>query len=157
MPVEIYIDNNPEVITRLAKTVQEKHCQAHPAVFAPFDEKTYLPWYQEKLKQANVTGVLARMEGKDIGYALVFHQKYGPEVPFIRAGHEVLLIDQMSIEPAFQNKGIGKAMLQFVVDLAKQKNIPAVQLGVWSDNAQALKSYQDFGFQAIRQVLEVKS
>jgi GNAT superfamily N-acetyltransferase len=156
MELEFIIENNPEVMARLSKTVHDKHQTAHPDIFAPYKKDRFFLWYQDKLANPHSIGVLARHNGQYIGFALVIHRTAGITHPFLRRDFEMLYVDQMSIEPAYQNRGIGKQMLQFIVDLAKKKNISRVQLDVWNDNAQALKSYTDFGFQPVRQVMEVR-
>jgi ribosomal protein S18 acetylase RimI-like enzyme len=43
-------------------------------------------------------------------------------------------------------KGIGKAMLEFAIAKAKDKNKKAIWLGVWEHNQRAIHFYSRFGF-----------
>ena len=47
---------------------------------------------------------------------------------------------------AFQAKGVGKAMMEYALQYAKENDLPTVWLGVWKENAKALAFYTSFGF-----------
>jgi diamine N-acetyltransferase len=52
-------------------------------------------------------------------------------------------------------KGVGKLLMQTIIDIAKQKNIPAVWLSVWQKNKRALDFYNYWGFEKFDETLFV--
>jgi ribosomal protein S18 acetylase RimI-like enzyme len=51
---------------------------------------------------------------------------------------------------AMQNsigKGVGKALMQRCIDIARQKNFQLIWLGVWEKNAKAITFYTKWGFE----------
>jgi putative acetyltransferase len=54
----------------------------------------------------------------------------------------------MMVRDDWQGKGIGTALMQAIVDLAdKWLNLARLELGVFPDNAPAIRLYKKFGFQ----------
>ena len=51
--------------------------------------------------------------------------------------------------PVAQGHGLGKAMMQTLINQLRQLNIPAVHLGVSKANPRAVKFYERFGFHKI--------
>jgi ribosomal-protein-alanine N-acetyltransferase len=51
------------------------------------------------------------------------------------------------IEESFRNRGIGKNLLENVIDILKKEGFKSVQLTVGPDNNSALKLYSGFGFE----------
>ncbi len=60
-------------------------------------------------------------------------------------GHIVTI----NVLPTFRRKGIGRKMLQEIETILKQKGITECHLEVREDNSQALKLYQNSGYQKI--------
>lgn len=53
----------------------------------------------------------------------------------------------ISIRKAWQGKGIGKAMMQCIIDAAKQSGVlTRIELLVYCDNTRAIKLYETMGF-----------
>ena len=54
----------------------------------------------------------------------------------------------ISVTEAWQGKGVGKALMQAGIDLAdKWLNLTRLELEVYSDNAAAIRLYEQFGFE----------
>jgi len=54
----------------------------------------------------------------------------------------------MMVRDDWQGKGIGKAMMQAVIDLAdKWLNLARIELTVFTDNEPAIALYRKFGFE----------
>ena len=82
---------------------------------------------------------------------------YVDEVPtgylFIKYHSHQLLKNEPALEISriyclqeFQGLGIGKTLMLEAINHAKEKKLSIVWLGVWKENAKALKFYQSFGF-----------
>jgi diamine N-acetyltransferase len=64
-------------------------------------------------------------------------------------GNHALEIERFYIRKSFLRKGLGKRLMDFACDLARQKNKHFVWLGVWENNMPALHFYKQMGFYQI--------
>lgn len=60
-----------------------------------------------------------------------------------------LEIERFYIRKSFLRKGLGKQLMSFACDLARQKNKEFAWLGVWENNIPALHFYKKMGFYQI--------
>jgi ribosomal protein S18 acetylase RimI-like enzyme len=85
--------------------------------------------------------LLARYNGAPAGY--LFLKKHShPQLQQT----EALEISRIYSLQSFQGKGVGKAMMEYALQYAKENGLPTVWLGVWKENAKALAFYTGFGF-----------
>ncbi|MBP2110566.1 GNAT family N-acetyltransferase [Paenibacillus silagei] len=64
-------------------------------------------------------------------------------------GHPILRIDGLYVASEFRNKGIAKALMNHVIDLANEKKATRIQLDTDADNIPASSLYVSFGFEKI--------
>jgi len=55
-------------------------------------------------------------------------------------------LERIYIVSSYQNKGFGKSLLLYVIDLARSKNRSFLWLGVWQKNKAAVRFYERHGF-----------
>lgn len=73
-------------------------------------------------------------------------------VKFRRDTHEDLRSDKcleiarIYVYEAFQGKKVGAALMQFVIDVAKTREMEIIWLGVWEFNPKAIQFYEKWGF-----------
>lgn len=65
----------------------------------------------------------------------------------IRAPKNSLHINDIAVFPEYQGLGLGKRLVQFVIDNAKQRGFEYVSLYVWADNNNAIEFYKKMGFE----------
>jgi GNAT superfamily N-acetyltransferase len=58
-----------------------------------------------------------------------------------------LLVDQISVKPEAQGKGVGKALIEQVESLAKEWNVSRIQLNSWGFNRKAHAFFEKMGFE----------
>ncbi len=156
MNLQFEITKDATIIAKLNKTVQQKHHVAHPYRFNPYNEEKVKTWFVDFLRQEDTVAILAKADEEYIGYAVLKHRKKMTDNPFIDPDFETLYIDQISIEKAFQNQGIGDRLIEFIKTLARQKGITRIHLDVWSDNLQAKHFFQKKEFSTIREIMELE-
>jgi ribosomal protein S18 acetylase RimI-like enzyme len=83
---------------------------------------------------------LIEMDGVPIGY---FCLAYGYTLE--NHGRDCFL-DEIYIVPAFQDKGIGTAIMKFIISYLRKKRFKALHLIVDNDNIKAFKYYIKNGF-----------
>jgi diamine N-acetyltransferase len=62
------------------------------------------------------------------------------------ANQNTIEIERIYIHPQHQGKKIGQQLLQFTINLAQEKSLQIIWLGVWEHNTGAIKFYANNGF-----------
>lgn len=89
------------------------------------------------------TFLLARLNGEAVGYARLFE---GTELPPELNGANVIEIARLYAERHVIGKGIGKALMEACIEVARQKGKEWIWLGVWEHNHRAIAFYEKMGF-----------
>ncbi|MGE6379494.1 GNAT family N-acetyltransferase [Peribacillus muralis] len=63
-----------------------------------------------------------------------------------------LYLDTISVDPNYQGKGIGSALIQYVEEYAKQMGYPRVSLVVENENEGASRLYNKLGYKELKTV-----
>lgn len=96
------------------------------------------PWsprfFIQELKVPCARSLLAVVAGKTIGYIIYWHLP--SEVD----------IHNLAVHPAYRRQGIGRSLLQAVIDEARRNGLSQVTLEVRKSNEAAQKLYQSLGF-----------
>lgn len=64
----------------------------------------------------------------------------------IKAPRNSLHINDIAVFPEYQKLGLGKELVNFVVEEAQRRNFEYVSLYVWADNVNAVEFYRKMGF-----------
>jgi ribosomal protein S18 acetylase RimI-like enzyme len=91
--------------------------------------------------------LLAWLEDICVGYIKLRESENESEKPEGLTGIAVIEILRLYTEQKTIGKGIGKALMESALNIAREKNKKAVWLGVWEHNARAIAFYRKFGFQ----------
>ncbi|RIA08427.1 spermine/spermidine N-acetyltransferase [Flavobacteriaceae bacterium MAR_2010_72] len=62
-------------------------------------------------------------------------------------GDKALELERIYVTDDFQKQGIGAKILQEVIEMAKQKHMDYLWLGVWEHNTAAMRFYERNGFE----------
>lgn len=71
-------------------------------------------------------------------------------LPLKKSATNGLLLDVMSVEKEARGKGIGTALLGFIIDFAKKERLSRIRLFVIEQNTKARKLYERMGFRIIK-------
>lgn len=119
---------------------------ASDAVIKPISKKQHKDTFNE-IMRSNVylEGYIFEMEGKSVGYAIIA-KSFSQE-----AGGIVLWIDEIYVMKEYRSKGLGK---EFFNDLIRnlEHSILRLRLEVASDNASAIKLYENMGFEKLEYI-----
>ena len=111
------------------------HCADLEAQLFPGDD----PWpavaFMRELESKHNHYVAARADGALVGYAGI--SRLGRKPPYEYEIHTI------GVDPLFQGKGIGRAMLEALLDIADGA---AIFLEVRTDNVAAITLYESVGF-----------
>ncbi len=97
----------------------------------------------KKVSKRKTTSFVAVNHGKVVGYLLVqIHHD-----PILK--EKTLYLDNFVVDPAVQNQGIGKSLLETVFSYAKEKEVDAIQLTSRKTRVAAHHLYQKMGFDMV--------
>jgi len=106
-------------------------------------DDSFLHWASHVSETASLplTGYVWEQDGRIVGNASL--------IPFRDKGKRVYLIANVATHPEYRRRGIGRALTERVMKLARDKKTTALWLHVRDDNPGAIKLYADLGFQEI--------
>jgi ribosomal protein S18 acetylase RimI-like enzyme len=84
--------------------------------------------------------LVAELDGAVVGYVRLVHP-----TPFPASAH-VLMIAGLGVDPAFGRRGIGRALVLGVLDVARERGVRRVTLRVLGPNEGARALYESCGF-----------
>lgn len=86
----------------------------------------------------------ALLNDKVIGYLKL---NFGQSQTEIRDG-DALEIERIYVLKEFHGEKVGQALYEKAIEIAKQKSVGYVWLGVWEENSRAIRFYEKNGFTA---------
>ncbi|MBU2705049.1 GNAT family N-acetyltransferase [Zooshikella marina] len=127
------------------KQIRLTALRACPESFAQsFDNELSQPlsYFANKITPSNQSFIIGAFNGLTlVGTAGVSRQDY------LKRSHKGM-ISGFYVNKPFQSNGIGKRLLERIIDEAKQLNdLSQLQLVVISENTSAIKLYQKYGFE----------
>lgn len=96
-----------------------------------------------ELNNLNSEFFFASLENEIIGYLKINYKSAQNEHKTANS----LEIERIYVLKAFLGKKVGKLLLEHAFDLANQKQLDFIWLGVWEENHRAIHFYKQFGFE----------
>ena len=139
--LELATLKNRDDVNRLARQVHEMHVQWRPDLYTMPEELFPEELYAELLKNREL--YVAKLDGAVIGFALL---KMRVSEGVGKVTRKIMLINQVCVDEALRNHGIGTQMMEEVRILARAFGCTDLQLGVYPQNDAAVSFYQKCGF-----------
>ena len=139
--LELATLKNRDDVNRLARQVHEMHVQWRPDLYQMPEELFPEALYTELVKNREL--YVAKLDGAVIGFALL---KMRVSEGVGKVTRKIMLIDQVCVDEALRNHGIGTQMMEEVRILARAFGCTDLQLGVYPQNDAAVSFYQKCGF-----------
>jgi ribosomal protein S18 acetylase RimI-like enzyme len=92
--------------------------------------------------------LVAESAGTAVGFALLIY-----DLPDEITLTEQTFIAYMAVEPAWQRRGFGRALLASIEDQARRRGLPYLSLMVTEENAPARELYAAAGFETERRMM----
>jgi ribosomal protein S18 acetylase RimI-like enzyme len=134
-----------EELTALNDVVHRIHVQNQPRVFKTADLREVTRWFKSLLKNPRMKLWLAEAGRTSVGY-ISSSLRDTPATPFCLP-RQLLWIEQVSVLPAWQRRGVGRALLERALDHARASGVTEVELASWCFNEPAQQSFRRLGFQ----------
>lgn len=133
------------LLSTLCMDVQKLHAQKHPTLFKyPLSSDFAVPFFEQMFPDDTKYIYIAEENEQALGYVF-FKVMERDENPFLFA-RRYLLIDQISVRPEAQGRGVGKALIQQVEVVAHELGVPLVELGSWDFNTSAHGFFEKKGY-----------
>ena len=139
--LELATKHDRSDVNRLARQVHEMHVQWRPDLYQMPEELFPEALYAELVKNREL--YVAKLDGAVIGFALL---KMRVSEGVGKVTRKIMLIDQVCVDEALRNHGIGTQMMEEVRALARAFGCTDLQLGVYPQNDAAVSFYQKCGF-----------
>ncbi|MFN8529450.1 MAG: GNAT family N-acetyltransferase [Anaerolineae bacterium] len=139
------VPDDVELLCRLNEPVHELHVKAYPQFFKPYaitDEMRN--FFHVRLTDPTWAGFIAELDEEPVGYVLLQTLRR-PENVFVYA-MDYISVDQLSVMPEHQRKGIGRALMEAVYTFARANGLSYLVLNVWVFNQDAIGFYERLGF-----------
>jgi ribosomal protein S18 acetylase RimI-like enzyme len=103
-------------------------------------DNSFLRWADQMVESASLplSGFVWEESGKIVGNASL--------VPYRYHGKKIYLVANVATHPDHRRRGIGRALTEQALQLARRKKAHAIWLHVRDDNPGAVKMYADLGF-----------
>ena len=138
--------SDSSLLSSLCIDVQRLHAENHPDIFKlPQSDDFAVSFFEEMLSNPMTRIFIAEANGEAMGYVLCQLMER-PESPFTYA-RRFLHIDQVSVRPVTQGKGLGAALIERVVSLGKEMGVSKIQLDSWGFNTGAHGFFERLGFE----------
>jgi ribosomal protein S18 acetylase RimI-like enzyme len=141
---------NIQDIEKLKKIGKLTFAETYSSDNSKEDMQKYLEeeFSTEKLKKEltdkDAEFYFAELDDKVIGY---LNANYGQSQTEMK-GENALEIERIYVQKEFHGKKVGQILYDKAIELAKEKNVEYVWLGVWEQNPRAIRFYEKNGFVA---------
>lgn len=128
-------------VNRLARQVHTLHVSWRPDLFRMPEELFPLGLFEELVRNREL--YVAKPDDTVVGFALL---RMKPSDGVGRVPRKIMLVDQICVDEALRNRGIGKQMMEEIRVLARIFGCTDLQLGVYPQNDAAVSFYQKCGY-----------
>lgn len=140
-----------EKIIKLVYQVHELHYKNRPDIY---NDKNPLSKedFENIINDESTLNFLYEEAGKVLGIIMTT-KKQSKSIPIIKE-RNTYFIEDIVVDNNHRRKGIGKALYEYLVNIAKSNNIDSIELNVWSFNTNAIKFYESLGMSVRNMKLE---
>lgn len=131
-----------EKVNVLAKQVHELHVNWRPDLFLSVNEVISKEYFEEMIQTRQI--FVAKMQDEIVGY-ITFNikEKSNTSMRYRRQ----LQIEAICVDEKNRGKGIGTELLKHIKEFGKENNCTDLYLTVNKENENAIKAYEEFGFE----------
>ena len=133
------IDDLPDIVRMLADDFlgAQRERYVHPL------PEVYLRAFKEIEADENNRLIVAEIDGEVVG---TLQLSLTPSISF--QGGKRATVESVRVEKKFRGSGIGRRMMMWTIELAKDKGCISVQLTTNADREDARRFYEQLGFKA---------
>jgi len=143
-------------ISQVLEEVDALHRDALPYIFRmpPALPARSLEEVAEMLNDSNHLVLVAVIDSQIVGVNIA-ELRSAPDMP-IMMPRQYVSIGPIAVSSAFQAQGIGKALMDRVINWATEKQITQVELNVFEFNQKAIAFYEHLGFTTLSRKMQIQ-
>lgn len=135
-------------VYNLLRIIADLHKNGRPDMFPDLVSKYTVDEVKERLSKSDNGVFVAEKEGSVVGYVFC---------DVIREGSvNTLYIDDLCVDPSARKMGIARKLMDKTKEYAKEKNCAYLMLNVWEFNENAVRFYENYGFETRTRHMEIK-
>ncbi len=146
------VQSDIEQLAQIAFELHELHVNSDPTDFRSVPQEYFKGELSDYL-QSEDKSILVNDDCGINAYAAV---KFTDINDPTRCPRKVCMVDCFAVKERFRRQGIGKRLMEFVSQYAKEQGCTDLRLGVKSFNENAHKFYKSLGFSERTKTLEMK-
>jgi broad specificity phosphatase PhoE/ribosomal protein S18 acetylase RimI-like enzyme len=149
------LPNDLDGLLEVFAEVNRLHADARPDIFnQPSKSHLTRPYFEALLTQPDTYLLVTEAGGEIVGglHAVVNET---PQAGLLKP-RRWLNISNITVKSVYRNQGIGRALMQQALSLAKQLNLQAVELSVWEFNDGSRHFYESLGYRTSRRVMWIE-
>ncbi len=134
------------LLSSLCVDVQSLHAKHYPDFFkTPTSNDFATSFFDGMLADPTTSIFIAEENGEALGY--VFCKLIERPENLFTFAVRYLHVDQISVHPVAQGKGVGTQLIQRAIVLALELNLQRIQLDSWGFNTDAHAFFEKMGFE----------
>lgn len=139
--LQLAVGADREAVNAMARQVHAMHVAWRPDIFEMVDELYPEERFQSEVKEKQL--YVAKLGSACVGYVLLKVRNF--DWPGM-VRRKVMVVDEICVDEACRNQGIGREMMEDVRALANAFGCTDLQLSVYLQNEGAVAFYQKCGF-----------
>ena len=155
MTIRPATEDDLSILARLKPHVHNMHAEALPDRFFYQTEEDARQEFERLQDRDNMQTIIVEYEDKPVGYLLMsfLHRPASNQLRKL----DVLYINQIAIHPDYRRKGCGHVLIKAAKDLARERNMDAMELSVWLFNQAGVTFFESEGFkpESQRMIMEM--
>jgi ribosomal protein S18 acetylase RimI-like enzyme len=131
-------------LAELNKEAQEHHHNMYPEIFRPYVKEEIAKAIRKMLGGRDARAFVAYDGEEPVGYALIFISRFNENA--FQVARSAMQVDQLAVLSAHRRKGVAKALLEHLEQIAREEKIPRLDLNHWAKNDLAKEFFGKQGF-----------
>lgn len=142
--------NDVKLIARLNEPVQDLHHELYPNRFKPFEFTSVCEYFSKIIDKNNHHFVVYFDDEEAVGY--IWYEDIEKHETAFSYSSRYIYIYQVSVNPDYRGKGVGKSLFNEALKFAEEKSINRIGLDYWVKNAAAKRVYKKLGFEVEKEI-----
>ncbi len=143
-----------ESLLPLFRQVHDLHVFERPDLYKESSTPVGEEEFNNQLKDEKQHILVATLGTEIVGVAVLKEEEIH-ENSFVNA-RKILLVNSLCVDDASRKKGIGRKLMQSVIDFAKDLNVDSIELGVSESNQNAIQFYASIGMATKNRKMEFR-
>ena len=144
-----------DFLAELNREVQELHHKMYPEIFRPYAKEEITRAIKKMLGGREAKAFVAYDGDEPAGYAVIFISRFSQNA--FQHARSAMQVDNFAVLEKFRRKGVGKKLMDFLLELAKKEKLNRIDLNHWEKNemAKAFFGKQGFAYYNSRMYLDI--